>query len=125
MEREMNEEWKESQFILFKFVKKTGKTTPTYEEMIGLDREEFKAWLFARTQISLKELLGEMVNYEKETNTHKENDSQDVKKTIQLFREQSIEEILSNNQNAEIQNMIRSKGLSDYYKQLLGEKKNS
>jgi hypothetical protein len=139
-----SDNWKETAIEhLSKFPQRTGRQSPTYEEMLDLEEDEFKAWLFVKgDKTNQDEFLKEMIKHETQTGsfakTGRENDPPHVKMIVDVFDKDKSEEIvnalrkLSDTSNELIdkgadgekgdivQQSIWAKGTSDYYK--LGEK---
>ena len=139
-----SENWKDIALEhMAKFPKRTGKSRPTYEEMLELDEDEFKAWLFVKSKgDNQKETLDEMITHEERTHsfakTGKEDDPAHIKMIVDVFNREKSDEIvrvlknLSETSNKLIdegldgekgdivEQAIWAKGTSDYFK--LGEK---
>jgi hypothetical protein len=136
-----SENWKEIAIQhLSKFPQRTGRKRPTYEEILNLDEDEFKAWMFVMAgEENQQETLKEMIAHETKTGsftkTGKENDPPHVKMIVDVFNKDKSEEIvrvlknLSNTSNKLIedgsvegekgdivQQSIWAKATSDYFK---------
>jgi hypothetical protein len=130
-----DENWKETILQhLEKFPQRTGKKTPTYNEMLVLDEDEFKAWLFVMAEPPQQtEFLGQMIDHEEKTGSFErrkqESDSDFTKLIFDIFkRERSKEtiDILTRMNNAVrelghsgdniVKQAIYAKATSDYFK---------
>ena len=134
------ENWKE---ILMdyasKFIERTGRQKPTYEEVLSLDKDEFKAWVFIKaSKHNQEETLKEMIEHENKTGsfakTMKEDDASHIKALYDVFvgsekrsRDvvsllQKIEDVklkyLTSSSGDLVGQLIWAKATSDYYKLL-------
>lgn len=139
-----DENWKEKMLEhLSKYPERTGRETPTYDEMLNLDKDEFKAWIFVRSAPDFQdELIKEMLDHEEKTGSFTKTGRNDdgpftklildvfnrarSKKVVDVLRRMSetanklIDEGADGEKADSIQNAILAKATSDYYK--LGEK---
>jgi sarcosine oxidase delta subunit len=81
------ENWKDIALEhMAKFPKRTGKSRPTYEEMLELDEDEFKAWLFVKGEGDNQEqTLKEMIEHESRTGSFTKTARNDVPPHEQLI----------------------------------------
>jgi len=140
------EDWLESENFeeialqhLAKFPKRTGRELPTYEELLELDEDEFKAWMFVKAEGDYQEqTLKEMIKHESKTGsfakTGRENDPPQVKMIVDVFNKEKSAEVVEALKNLDevyykyggeeagdiVNQSIYAKGISDYYK--VGEK---
>jgi hypothetical protein len=88
-----NEDWLDSENWqdialehMAKFPKRTGKSRPTYEEMLELDENEFKAWLFVKGEGDNQEqTLKEMIEHESRTGSFTKTARADIPPHEQLI----------------------------------------
>lgn len=141
---DLSDEQKEMLNHLSNYRKRTGKQTPTYEEMLSLNQDEFQTWMIIRTQKENREaLLNEMIEHEEETGsfaktlkpTHKPHE----KLIVDVFKKEKSKEVVEaledlfkvayeNDTETKdedkdrdiIRDSIYAKSTSDYFK--LGEK---
>lgn len=138
------ENWKNEMLIhLAKFPKRTGRSRPTYNEMLELDEDEFKAWLFVKAESdNQEELLQEMIEHEEDTGsfakTSKPNGTEFEQVILDLFKREKSDEVAGilrklcevtdehglNDVDGSSTDLIKTalwaKGTSDFYK--LGDK---
>jgi len=138
-----SENWKEIALEhLAKFPKRTGRSRPTYEEMLELDEDEFKAWLFVKAEGENQEqTLKDMIEHETKTGSFTNTAKADIPPQEQVIfnvfnKDKSAETIkvlrnldkVANELNADeekgyvdiVKQSIWAKGTSDYFG--LGEK---
>jgi len=136
-----SENWREVALEhMAKFPKRTGKSRPTYEEMLELDEDEFKAWLFVKGEGENQEqTLKEMIEHESRTGSFTKTARNDIPPHEQLvlnvfYKDKSAEtikalrnldkvanELKEEKDNEDIvKQSIWAKATSDYFK--LGEK---
>lgn len=94
------ENWKEIMLKhLSKYPQRTGKKNPTYDEMLKLDKDEFKAWLFVMKEPDhQKEMLAEMIDHEERTGSFakskKESDTDFTKLIFDVFNRDRSKEVV-------------------------------
>lgn len=139
-----DENWKETMLVhLSKYPQRTGKKSPTYEEILELDKDEFKAWIFVRSAPDFQdELIKEMLDHEEKTGsftkTGRNDDGPFTKLILDVFNRARSKEVVdvlrrmsetanklidegADGEKADsVKNAILAKATSDYYK--LGEK---
>jgi hypothetical protein len=124
-----------------KFTKRTGESRrPTYEELLQLDKDEFKAWLFVKGEGDNQEqTLKEMIEHESRTGSFTKTARTDIPPHEQLIlnvfdKDKSAETIKAIRNLDKVANELKegeededivkqsiwAKATSDYYK--LGEK---
>lgn len=124
---------------LSKYPKRTNKKSPTYEEMLTLDKDEFKSWIFLRSTPDFQdELIKEMLDHEEKTGsftkTAKKDDTLFTKLILDVFnRERSkevidvlrrmsetanklVDEGIEGEKGDSVRDAILAKSASDYYK---------
>lgn len=119
-----------------KFPKRTGRSRPTYEEMLELDIDEFKAWLFVKGEGDNQEkTLEEMIEHESRTSSFAKTAKADIPpqeqlilnvfdknksaETIKALRnlDKAANELIKDEENGDIvKQSIWAKATSDYYK---------
>jgi len=87
-----------------KYRKKSGKKMPTYEEMLGLNKEEFLSWvLFRIIGLNREKLLEEMVEHEDKTGsfakTGREDDPAHIKFILDAFKNSKSKEVIAHLQS--------------------------
>lgn len=147
---ETNEDWLDSENWreiaiehLSKFPQRTGRKRPTYEEILELDEDEFKAWLFVMAESENQDdTIKQMTEHETRTGsfgkTKREDDTPFTKLIVDVFDTEKSAEVVSTLRNLSttanklvdegaegekgdiVKQSIWAKGVSDYYK--LGEK---
>jgi hypothetical protein len=130
-----DENWKETMMQhLTKYPQRTGKENPTYTEMLTLDKDEFKAWLFAMAETSQyqKELLEQMINHEEKTGSFektKQKGNSDVENlTFDVFKRGRSKEVVGtltrlselvgeskSDTVSVVKQAIHAKAMSDYF----------
>lgn len=82
-----SENWREVALEhMAKFPKRTGKSRPTYEELLELDEDEFKAWLFVKAEGDNQEqTLKEMITHESKTGSFTKTARNDIPPHEQLI----------------------------------------
>ena len=119
---------------LQKFPKRTGREIPTYEELLELEKDEFKAWMFVKASAEFQEqTLEEMINHESVTGsfskTVREDDPPQQKLILDIFiKERSVKvidairgldkayhELGGDNESDIVTQAIYAKAISDYY----------
>ena len=95
-----DENWKEIMLQhLSKYPQRTGKNMPTYDEILKLDEDEFKAWLFVMANSDHeKDTLEQMIDHEERTHsfekTKREDASVFTKAILDVFRRERSKEIV-------------------------------
>lgn len=128
-----SENWREVALEhMAKFSKRTGKSRPTYEEMLELDEDEFKAWLFVKGEGDNQEqTLKEMIEHESRTGSFTKTARNDIPPHEQLIlnvfdKDKSAETIKALRNLDKVANELKEeKGSEDFVKQSIWAKATS